>query len=215
MTPAEIVLMARRRYNSVSDSFWSDQELYDVIYQACLEVSDEAYAVERTYSTTTVSGTQEYSFPTNAIALKRVTWDGRKLTKIDMIEDDAITGLNQDTTDTGNPEFYWIWNDTISLRPVPGSAATLKIWTLNEPSSISSGTQTVEIPSQHHARLVNPVLSAMAAKDSNFTAAGYYQGLWDKDKIKIRMSIARMKRADKFTTVKDENMIVETYIGGV
>lgn len=214
MTPAEIVLMARRRYNAVNDTFWGDQELYDVIYQACLEIADEAYANEATYSTTTVSGTQEYSLPSATIAVKRVTYNGRKLTRIDMIEDDAITGLNQTTTDTGTPEFYWIWDDTISLRPVPNDAQTLKIWALNEPSSISSATQTIEIPTQHHGRLVNAVLSAMAAKDSNFSSAGYYQGLWEKDKITIRKSMARMKRTDKFTTVKDENMVVETYIGG-
>jgi len=214
MTPAEIVLMARRRYNAVSDTFWSDQELYDVIYQSCLEVADEAYAVEATYTTPTVSGTQEYSLPAATIAVKRVTWNGRKLTRIDMIEDDVLTALNQNTTATGTPEFYWVWDDTISLRPVPNDAQDLKIWALNEPSSIASASQTLDLPTQFHGRLVNPVLSAMAAKDTNFTAAQYYQNMWEKDKVKIRQSVARMKRTDKFTTVKDEMMVVETYIGG-
>src|SRR3990167_9776787 len=121
MTPAQIELSARRRYNAVNDTMWSESEMWDMIYGACLEVSDEGYVIERTYTVSTVASTQDYDFPTNTIAVKRATWDGRKLTRIDMIEDDALTGLNQTTTDTGNPEFYWIWNDTISLRPVPSS----------------------------------------------------------------------------------------------
>lgn len=214
MTPDEIVLMCRRRYNAVNDTFWSDQELYDIIYQACLEVAEEAYPVERTYSTTTVSGQQEYDFPENTIAIKRITYNGRKLTKIDLIEDDALTGLNQSTTDTGTPEFYWTWNDIISLRPVPDAAYTLKVWSLNEPSAITTGTQELDIPTQFHGRLIDPVMSAMAAKDQNYQASQYYLNLWEKSKIKIRQAVARMKRTDKFTTVKDENMVVETYIGG-
>lgn len=215
MTPEDIELAARRRYNAVNDTFWSQQEIFDLIYAACLEVADDAYCIERTYSTSTVAGTQEYDFPTSANAIKRVTWDGKKLTRIDMIEDDLITGLNQDTTDQGDPEYYWIWNNTISLRPVPSSVGTLKIWTYNTPSEITTATQDVEIPDVHHSRLLNFVLSSMAAKDSNYTAAQYYLALWEKDKIKIRQSMRRAKRGDKFTSVKSEELIAETQIGGL
>ena len=214
MTPGEVVLAARRRYNAVNDTFWSDQELYDVIYAALLEVCEEGFAAERIYSSTTVAGTQGYDFPTNAIAIKRVTWDGQKLTPIDMREDDAITALNQNTTDQGNPRYYWIWNRTIYLRPVPASAATLKLWTYNEQSTITASSTTIEIPTVHHAKLVNPVLSAMAAKDQNYNAAQYYLKLWDNDKMRIKQAMKKQKRADGFTTVKDEGLVVESYIGG-
>lgn len=212
MTPAEIILAARRRFNAVSDNFWGDQELYDVLYAALLEVCGETYAAERTYTSTTVSGTQSYDFPTNAIAIKRATWDGRKLTPIDMREDDAITGLNMTTTDTGNPEYYWIWNRAIYLRPVPSSAATLKLWTLNTQDAISTGTTEIVLASEHHPRLINPVLAGMMEKDQNFRAAEYYLAKWERDKNLIQALTRKSKRADGFASVKDENMMVETYI---
>jgi hypothetical protein len=213
MTPSEIEAMARNRYNAISDTFWNQQEIFDYIYAACLEAADETLAIERTYTTTTVAGTQEYDFPTNSVGIKRVTYDGKKLTKIDMIEDDILTGLNQATTAQGSPECYFIWNNVISLRPVPDAAATLKLWTYNQPSAITVSS-TLEIPSQFHARLVNYVMSMMAAKDSNYNAATYYMKMWERDLVEIRKSVRKMKRTDKFTTVKDENMIVETSIGG-
>lgn len=211
MTPAQIEEYARRRYNAVGDTFWSQEEIFQHIYDACLEMSRECLSVERTYSTTTVSGTQGYDFPTNAMAIKRVTWNGRKLTPMDMREDDAITGLNMATTDTGNPEFYWIWNQTIYLRPIPGSAQTLKLWTYNFPSTVTT-TSTLEIPEQFHLKIPNYVNQQMALKDQNFTAAEYYSSLWERDKTDIKRWMKKMKRADGFATVKDENMIVETFI---
>lgn len=214
MTPSEIELVARRRYNAVNDTFWSQQEIFDYIYGACLEASDKAFAVERTYSTTTVADTQEYDYPSNAIAVKRATWNGRKLTRIDMIEDDVLTGMNQGTDDRGNPQYYWIWNNTISLRPIPSSAEALKLWTFNEPSPIISATGVLEIPSLHHMRLVTYVLACMAEKDQNFTAADRHWAKWEKEVGEIRKSMVRVKRTDKFTTVKDETMVVETRIGG-
>lgn len=215
MTPSEIELTARRAYNAVNDTFWSQQEIFDLIYAACLEVCDESFPVERTYTTDTVIGTQGYDFPTNSLAIKRVTWNGQKLTPIDMREDDAVTALNQETTDTGNPRYYWIWNRTIYLRPVPASVETLKLWTYNFQAAISSPSATIDIPDVHHMRLVNPVLSAMAAKDSNLTKAQYYLAIWEKDKIKIKQSMRKMKRSDGFTTVKDEGLVIESYLGGV
>lgn len=212
MTPAEIEEAARARYNAINDTFWSATEIYGLIYAACMEVCDEGFCVERRYSASTVAGTQEYDFPENVIAIKRITWDGRKLTKIDMLEDDALTGLNQQTTDQGNPEYYWIWNRTLSLRPIPGSVGTLRLWTYNVQAAISTGTTTIEIPSQHHMRLVNPVLAGMAEKDKNYPASDRYSAKWEKDKVEIKRSMRKLQRADKFTTVKDENMVVETFI---
>lgn len=213
MTPLELNTAARRRYNAVSDNFWSDEEMYQSIYDACLELAREALAIERTYETTTVSGTQAYDFPTNAMSIKRVTWNGRKLTPIDMREDDAITGLNMTTTDTGTPEFYFQWNKAIYLRPVPNATQTLKIWTHNFPSTVSANS-TIEVPEEFQMKLVNYCLMKMSEKDRSFESANYYMNLWERDKADIRRWIKKMKRADGFATVKDENMVVETYIGG-
>ncbi len=215
MTPAEVELAARQRYNAISDTFWSQAEIFNYIYAACLEVSEEGYAIERTYTSPTVASTQGYDFPTNAIAIKRATWNGRKLTLIDMRDDDALTGLNMATTDEGNPEYYWIWDRVIYLRPIPASVATLKLWTLNQQGAISTSSTTIEIPSHHHMRLLNPVLSAMAAKDTNLKIADWYDTKWERDKVKIRQSMKKMKRTDGFAVVKDEQMVVETVLGGL
>lgn len=204
MTPSEIELMARRRFNAVNDTFFSQQEIFDYIYAACLKISDETGAIERVYTTSTVVDQQDYDYPTNTIGIKRVTYEGRRLEKIDMIEDDVITGLNQDTTATGSPLYYWTWENTISLRPIPAEVGTLKIWSLNEPSAITSASAVLEIPSVYHEKLVTYVLGCMKDKDKDYAGADREWAKFDDDVKRIRQSIRRLKRTDKFAVVKDE-----------
>lgn len=212
MTPSEIEEAARRRYNSVSDSFWSQDEIFDLIYDACLELALETKCIERTFTTTTVSGTQDYSFPTNVISIKRVTYDGKKIKPINMREDDAVTGLNQTIATQGSSQFYWFWNYVMSLRPIPDSAVTLKIWAYVQPARISSAS-TLEIPTEFHMKLVNYVVGEMAAKDSNFTAADRYLQRWEKSKLDVKKWVANRKRSDAFGVVGDEEILIGDVFG--
>lgn len=207
MTPDELEEYCRQNYNAVNDTFWASSEIMNYIRHACTEIAQFGMVIERTYETATFDGTQGYDFPTNVKDVKRVTWNGKKLIPIDMRLDDAMTGMNMETTDTGNPESYWIWNRTIYLRPIPGSAETLKLWTHNFPAEVSS-TSTLDVPEEYHMDLADAVLQRMAAKDENFSAAQYYGAIWEKKKLEIRKDMRRKKRADGFATVKDENYVI-------
>lgn len=214
MTPTQLVERARNKYNSLGDSFWSDQELLDLFTDACTEIAQETLCIERTYTTTTVAGTQEYDFPTNTIAIKRVTYNGQKLKKISFREDDAITGLNQASTTRGTPSYYSQWNYTLALRPLPDAAYTLKIYAYNEPAALVI-TSVLEVPTVFHMRLIDYVLAEMAAKDSNEKAAKYYIDRWDKAKVEMKKWIAKRKRSDSFGVVQDEDQLIESYMGFV
>jgi hypothetical protein len=212
MTVTEILTAARNRYNAVSDSFWSDDELIGLLYMACLDIARETKCVERVYSTSTVASQQEYDFPTATISIKRIQYNGKKLKQVTMREDDTITGLDQSTTDTGTPQYYFIWNETIYLRPLPDGIGTLKIWTYNEPQALTISS-TLEVPTQFHYDLVDYMVSEMAAKDLNFTAAQFYQSKWEKAKMAAKRWQAKKARGDNYGTVTDEESSIENYFG--
>lgn len=214
MTLTELVTFIRQRHNAVGDSFWSDAELYNLIWAACLEMAREALVIENTYTTSTVAGTQEYTYPTNAIGIKRVTWDGAKLKKISFREDDSITGQNAETTGQGNPAYYFIWNDTIYLRPIPSSVATLKIFTFNEPQALST-TSSLEIPRQFHVDVADYVLSCMHSKEKNYSGAQYYRNLWDKKLLRIKAWQRKRLRTDDFAAVNDTESLAENFVGSI
>lgn len=213
MTPTEIETWARQRYNAINDTFWSQAEIFNYLTGACMRAARRTQLIERVYTTSSVASQQEYDFPTNTIAIKRVTWNGIKLKPITMREDDSITGLNMTTTATGDPQYYFVWNYTISLRPIPASVQTIKIWSVNTPSAITASTASLEIPAQFHEDLLHYINREMALKDSNFKAASAYGELWEQSLVEMDRWQKKRKRTDSFAAVQDEGQLVEGYFG--
>lgn len=207
MTPANIVESARRRYNAVGDSFFADDELYGLIYEAQLDIQQDTKIAESTDSSiTTVDGTRTYAFPTNWISLKRVEYNGIPLFKIDFDEDDQITGSRPDTTGKGTPTSYFVWNETIYLRPVPDDAQTLKLYGYKQPADVTSGTDTLLLPEMFHYILIDYVTAEMAFKDNNNPVGSYYSTKYQRGVERIRAWVARRKRNGAFAVVKSEEL---------
>lgn len=214
MTPTQIEDAARRAYNAVGSSFWSQSEILDLIYFAEMELCRKAHILRRTYTATTVASTQDYSFPTYVIGIKKITWDGVPLKRVDLREDDILTGNDADTTSTGSPRYYFDWGRTVSLRPIPSSAATLKLWTYDEPSTLSS-TSTLDVATKYHPDIILYLLGHMVAKDENFRLSENYLLLWEKKVQEAIKEIAKTKRMDSFAYVKDEEALMDTTTIGV
>ena len=214
MTPSEIETMARRQYNAVNDSFWSQAEVMDLIYAACLELSNESDLIEDTFTTTTVAGTQTYSFPTNALKIYRVEYDGQKLQKITQRDDDKLTLVNSNTTEQGRPLAYWIWNNELYLRPIPDDAKQLKVFAYVQAAPIQV-TSTLEIPSVFHTRITDFILHAFTAKDKDYTASRYYLEKWEKSKMDVKRWVQKRKRSDSFAQVISEDDSILTPLGEI
>jgi hypothetical protein len=215
MTALEINTAARQRYNAVGDDFWSDAEMYLLIYQACCQMAANGLVIEQTFSTTSVTGQQEYTFPTTAVDIKRVTYDGRKLFPIDFRDDDVLTALNQATTSTGTPSSYAVWNRILYLRDIPGSSGlVIKIFCNIAPSSVTS-TTTLEIPTIFEMAPVFFMLSEMSAKNKNYSGASYYRDLWRQEIIEIRKFIRKTKISDAFNLVRNVDITIQSDLGKI
>ena len=212
MTPSEVLEAARSAYNATGDDFFSDAELRRYVWAAQMELAKEGLLIEATYTTSTVASQQEYAFPTYTVAIKRITYDGKKLMPITFREDDTLTLTNQSTTATGTPQYYAIWDKVLYLRPVPAAVATLKIFSYSQPQEVTNSS-ALDIPVEFHLDLVDFLLWRMAIKDKNFQAANSYKALWDDKVAKARTFGRKARRGDAFTAVQDMDLLNETIIG--
>jgi hypothetical protein len=212
VTPDEVIGYARQQYNAVGDRFFSDEELYRHVWFAQDVLAKEALAIENTYSTPTVASQQEYTYPANAISIKRITCDGERLTRIKLREDDLLTGFDAATTQTGKPTHYALWNRIIYLRPVPATVVTLKIFTYDHPQEVSS-TSVLDIPETFHLELTTFVLWRMCMKDQNFQAANYYKPQWDEVVERAKKWARKRIIGDSFNVVRDEEDLADTTWG--
>ncbi len=212
MTPGEVTTFARQQYNAVNDTFFSDAELYSLLWMAQNELAREANVIEQTYTTTTVVGQQSYSYPAQIHTLKRVTYDGLKLEPITFREDDVLTLGNAATTQTGKPNYYSVFNKILYLRPTPDDTLSLVIFGYCEAQQVSA-TSTLEVPTHFHQDLADFLLWRMAAKDKNYTGAEYFHAAW-KEKVKAAKAWTRKRmRGDANAHVQDLDLPVTPGLG--
>lgn len=214
MTPVQILDFARSQYNAVGDSFFSDSELYTHLYQAEMELAMKSGCIKNVYTASTVASTQEYSRPTNAITLRRISYAGVKLQPITMREDDAITMMNQATTQTGTPAYYFEWGASIFLRPVPDAVGTLKIYSCDKPQTVSS-TSTLDVPDRYHPLLADYLVYRMALKDKNAAAVESYRDAWDRGVLEAVKHERKRLRGDSFYGIQDDAALAESVIGSI
>lgn len=207
MTPLEVSDAARREYNVASgDTFFSDGQLYEWLYAAEVELCKKTMISKQVFSTTTVAGTAEYNYPTNAFAVKNVTYNGQPLARITFREDDLLTGGDQDSTSQGTPVGYVDWGQVLYLRPLPDAARTLKMWCYTHPSGVHTSTSSFVIPDEFHMQLKEYCLARMCAKNKNYDGYRFYQGLWDAVIQEAIKYVRDKERGDKFNVVQNVDL---------
>lgn len=218
MTPTEIETSARRRMNAVGSKFWSSEEIIEnYLYEAALEMAQETFCIENRYTQTTVADQQEYAVPSLMLAVKRVTYDGRKkLRPISRLQLDSID-FNTNTTVTGVPQYYYLLDEVIGLYPAPAEALELKITTYDAPAPTTS-TSTLQIPSRLHGFLVMGVVWHMSMKELGHPNTRMFEFQWNgagnpnSSIAKARKAI-RMVNKDQFATVVLEENQPGTVLG--
>lgn len=212
MIASDVQTAALDLYNGVGDSFFSSTQMNVWITEACAVLAHKGWLIERIYTANTTAGTQDYAYPTNTIAIKRLTLNGKKIKRITARQDDALTLSNQASTQTGFPTYYSDFDFTISFRTIPDATYTLKLYSFNLPNALSNAS-TLEIPPVFHFAPVDYCLMRMFAKDKDYQGAAYHKALWEGHVAEAVRWRNRYKRTDSFATVQDEETLPVTIMG--
>ena len=178
---SSLITKCRRRLNETSETFHLPADLIAYADEGQKYVVRETKSLEDTDTATSiVSGTQNYALPTDLIAIRRITYDGKKIFPIDFVDLDE-SELDE-TDSTGTPTEYYIWNDYIYLYPIPGtSGKTLKIYYYKAPTTISASTDTLETKVVYDDAIICYMTYLALVKDSesdisNLDKADYMMG---------------------------------------
>jgi len=199
VTPAQINTAIRQRYNAEGDLFFNPQMVWDLIYQAQMVMAHEAFVIERKYTSTSTAGTRELDYPTTAFAIRRIEYDGEKLTPVSIDQDPKTS-----TTEiTGDPRQYALWNNEIILYPTPSATGDLiTLYTYNEPQPVAENA-VLEVPTEYHLDIIDYGLSLFYAKDGNPQMAAYHDNKWQRAVQRIKRTHAKRKQKDQLVVVRD------------
>jgi len=211
MTPSEIETASRRRYNAVNDTFFSQAEIFDLIYFAEQEMAQLDLIEGIDTSTTTVASTQSYAMPTSFIKIFRAKYNTTFLTKIDPSEEQILT-MNISSTQTGTPQYWYFYRQRVYLVPTPDAAQTLELWG-NKEATVPVVATTLEVPSLFHGAIVNFCVAEMHAKDKQHNMFDRYRDRFDKDLVRVQQYVRMRKRAGRMASVKDEEQLPYNSLG--
>jgi hypothetical protein len=200
MTPTELEEFCRQRYNAVGDTFFSSGEMLRYIWDAQMQLARETACIRSVYTTSTVASQQEYSFPTQTIAIKRVTVNGYRADPRTLEE--VLDLTNSTAAPTGLSYIYAIWDEVLYLAPIPDAVYTLKIWSINEPAEVETDS-TIEVPSRYQLDLADYVNEQMAIKDKNYAGSAVYAAKWAEKLRKAKADEQKLLRGQEFSFVKD------------
>lgn len=180
MTLSQALDYLRARFNEYSSatSYWTDAELLGLITARSQSICSILGLSENTNtSTSTVIGTQSYSWPTNATALHKVLYNGPALQEISF-DDWENEKQGGGTTPSGTPTQFVPWNRTILLVPIPNAVKILTFYFESGQSVMTLSTDTWVIPEALHYETLDGVLADMSAKIPNPTMIQLYEGKW-------------------------------------
>lgn len=215
-TPAQIEASARAKYNAVGDTFLNSEEFYDLIYEAETILAEEAFVIEKTYSSVSVASQREYAWPTLAISIKRIEYDGTKLTYSTFREDDNVTTSRTDTTTIGRPTIYQLWERNFYLRAIPDTDdLVIKVFSYDMPNLQSSPTANLDTPEHYKKDIINYVVANMAMKDGNVNVAQQYFLRWELGVKRAKKWQIKRRSVDGPRMVKNVDVMPQSYLSGL
>ncbi len=200
----EVEDYARRRYNVVGDTrFFTSLEIQRYIWAAEMELARETFCVRNTFSAVSVSGTQEYPFPSRTLAIKRVSYDSCRVEPRTLSEVLALT--SSVAAPIGQPAIYAIWNEVLYLAPIPDTdGLEIKIFSIDEPEEVSTSA-TLSVPTRYHLDLAEYVVWQMAVKDKNYQGATYHEKRWHDIVTKAKAFERKALRTDQQGFMRDSD----------
>lgn len=216
MTPANVVSRVRDQLAETTAAFWTDAEIYRYLTDAEREVNLTVEYNLVSTAATTVTNTSGYTLPSDCLSLKRITYDGVPLRRVDAYKRD-IDGLDMpgygSSGQTGNPTHYYQINNMVYLWPVPQEAKTVQYYCHTDTAEVTAAA-SFTLPPNYHVCMQDYCLYRCFLKDqdqgkSEWYKREYLQGLADAQ----RREQSR-KWGGGFPTIKDVNANY-TALGGL
>lgn len=186
---------------SMTDAFEWLTEGYSVALTE-LNMVNKEYSATISSVITTVVGTAEYDFPTNASEIESV-WDGTYDKKVDEC---SLRDVDRRNSDSGSPIQYYVRGNKIGFSPTPDEAIDYKLTYITKPATMTSLTDTIDLPDNKHY-ILKDYLRFRAAEPLGKKNGPMYFDLFMKGVLSMKTSaIKRSGKPDSWDIADECNV---------
>ena len=202
----------RFQLNETTAAFWTDTEIYGYMSEGELELSYRTGGIKAATTHTTVTDTSVYALPADVLRINRVTYDGKKLKKVDDTDIDWLDGTTYGSTvAAGSPEVYREFNDEITLYETPDDAKPLIFEIIKSPTVIgTASTQFTLVNDAIHKNVIPYTLWKAYTKANELNQADRYKAEFEEGAARAISTQRDQEDWDRIAYVKDEDQ----YPGG-
>ncbi len=202
---------------TAANSYWSDPEIDAMLNDSQLQVATDTAGMLTFSDITTVSGTQRYSLPTDFLQLKDCQLfnhgtpaSTNKKWRLFRVGFDHFEVLSQSNySRTGRPNYFKMELGSVQvtvqnpgdiwLYPVPdgngGSDYALRLYYLQKPTVLSSGTDVSELPESLHWAVVYHATAMLSLKSDDMNKYTSMLVLYDRAIARGRAYYAQADRS--------------------
>lgn len=171
MQAQEIITTVRRQLVETTAAFWGNQELLDLLNDAERDFNNRTRILEGKLVTDVIQGQSEYPLPSNWLSTRALfvnnpddlgnqNWYRIQPTNLEKNAQENPNFLDSDPTAQDNPRTYMIWNNILTLLPIPETTVTggMVMFFRAKPIPITDPTQDINIDDTFKDALVNYML---------------------------------------------------------
>ena len=167
-TASVIIDRAEVLFNDTSNEFMDASEALVWVNDGTMDIVARTHCLEDTETETLLTDTASYALADPFIVVRAVVYNNEKALKPGSLEHFYRT------EDTGEPEFWFTWENNLMVYPTPGSdisGVTMEVYVVDRPTAVTAA-QTVLVPTQYDRALVLYVYAQALYKDRQYAKAG-------------------------------------------
>ena len=153
-TVADVALVVKRQFGDESGTQISDGDIIRWCNMAQIEIIRLNKLNQATASVSSVVGTDSYTLPAvSMLSIEGVLYDNIRLAKttIQAVQRSYMGA----TADSGIPGYYYEWDDSLYVYPVPDAVATIKVFFIASPTAIIATTDALSVPDVYFETVVD------------------------------------------------------------
>lgn len=169
MLVSEIATRVKRQFGDEAGAQVTDDDIIRWVNDAQIDIAVNNDLLQVVGTSNISNGVSSYDFPTDLLTLRAAKYLNYKLQSFSQEQLSALLPGFEASSETGVPTAFWVHERKINLYPTPSEDVTngLSILYTKVPTTVTSVSDTPELPIQYHPRIVEYCIAQAAELDDN------------------------------------------------
>lgn len=170
---SDLLLNVKRTFGDESGVQLDESDILRWANEGLLAIIARNRVLRTKSSQSTVIGQADYDFASLSIyEISSLELNGQFLPNVPFEDAELrIMALDPQRTQTGQPQYWYVWDDVFTLWPVPDAAYSLTLRYVRTPAKLTGmTTDVIDIPDKYYSALTDYILSKCYEMDEDWQA---------------------------------------------